>query len=104
MKIYVASSWRNERQPFVVKILRDRAHEVYDFRNPPGRAGFGWEKMNENWQNWNNTQYLEALRSDLAHDGFFSDLHGMIDADACMMVMPMREVSAPGGRVDEGNG
>jgi hypothetical protein len=32
MKIYVASSWRNERQQDVVKTLRAANHEVYDFR------------------------------------------------------------------------
>lgn len=41
MKIYVASSWRNNRQPDVVKFLRDLGHEVYDFKNPkPGDDGF----------------------------------------------------------------
>lgn len=41
MKIYVASSWRNERQPEVVEHLRSFGYEVYDFRNPaPGDTGF----------------------------------------------------------------
>lgn len=31
MKVYVASSWRNEHQQGVVKLLRDAGHEVYDF-------------------------------------------------------------------------
>ena len=42
-KIYVASSWRNEYYPEVVKVLRDAGHDVYDFRNPPsGDPGFKW--------------------------------------------------------------
>jgi hypothetical protein len=41
MKLYVASSWRNARQPEVVARLREAGHEVYDFRNPaPGNTGF----------------------------------------------------------------
>lgn len=37
MKIYVASSWRNQYQPEVVATLRAVGHEVYDFKNPrPG--------------------------------------------------------------------
>ena len=36
MKIYVASSWRNERQPDVVQALRNAGHDVYDFRHPHG--------------------------------------------------------------------
>ena len=40
-KIYVASSWRNQHYPEVVRRLREAGHEVYDFRNPPhGGAGF----------------------------------------------------------------
>ena len=31
-KIYLASSWRNERQPELVRTLRQAGHEVYDFR------------------------------------------------------------------------
>ena len=38
MKIYVASSWRNEFQHNVVKALREDGHEVYDFRED----GDGW--------------------------------------------------------------
>lgn len=37
MKIYLASSWRNERQPAVLAALREAGHEVYDFRNPAPR-------------------------------------------------------------------
>ena len=39
-RVYVASSWRNQYFPEVVKRLREAGHEVYDFRNPPhGGAG-----------------------------------------------------------------
>ncbi len=34
MKIYVASSWRNERQPAIIERLRAEGHNVYDFRKP----------------------------------------------------------------------
>jgi len=46
MRVYVASSWRNEKQPAVVKALREAGHEVYDFRSPtPGNTGFSWRKV-----------------------------------------------------------
>ena len=32
MKIYLASSWRNELYPYLVRVLRGAGHEVYDFR------------------------------------------------------------------------
>jgi len=38
MRIYVASSWRNQFQQEVVQKLRSLGHEVYDFRG----VGDGW--------------------------------------------------------------
>ena len=44
--VYVASSWRNEQYPEVVKRLRDAGFNVYDFRNPPsGDHGFWWDSI-----------------------------------------------------------
>ena len=34
MKIYVASSWRNQHQPEIVTMLRANGFKVYDFRKP----------------------------------------------------------------------
>ena len=41
-KVYVASSWSNEYQPRIVAFLRERGHEVYDFRNPERKTAFCW--------------------------------------------------------------
>ena len=87
-KIYVASSWRNSFQPDVVKFLRDRGHEVYDFRNPPGRAGFGWENIDPNWRFWDIDKYKEHLEHPLAIEGFNADFDGMKWADICILVLP----------------
>src|SRR4051812_37731805 len=38
LKVYVASSWRNDFQPGVVRALRSDGHQVYDFKGP----GDGW--------------------------------------------------------------
>lgn len=43
--VYVASSWRNPIQPAVCAALTAAGIEHYDFRNPPERAGFGWEQL-----------------------------------------------------------
>ncbi len=40
-RIYLASSWRNARQPSLVRALRDAGHEVYDFHNPPNGLNGG---------------------------------------------------------------
>lgn len=88
-KIYVASSWRNEYQPKVVKYLIEKGHEVYDFRNPPhGKGGFAWSDIDENWESWNTDQYKEALEHPIAEYGFNSDFDGMKWADVCVMVLP----------------
>lgn len=43
--VYVASSWRNPIQPAVCAALAASGIDHYDFRNPPGGAGFGWEQV-----------------------------------------------------------
>ena len=71
MKIYVASSWRNEFQPMVVEVLRAMGHEVYDFRNPAeGNEGFAWSDIDENWENWSAEEYVKAMSHPIAEDGF----------------------------------
>jgi hypothetical protein len=88
MKIYVASSWRNNIQPVVVADLRNNGHEVYDFKNPPFRKGFSWSEIDENWHLWTTKQYKEALSHPIAQAGFNSDFDAMKWADACVMVLP----------------
>lgn len=89
MKIYVASSWRNEQQQMVVQELRKAGHEVYDFKHPTkGNAGFHWSEIDPNWQKWNTQQYREALKHDYAQFGFNRDFDAMKAADACVLVLP----------------
>lgn len=88
MKIYVASSWRNTVQPDVVALLRTAGHEVYDFKNPPNRSGFGWEQLCENWRNWSLSEFIEALKMPIAKAAFKSDYDAMQWADAGVLVMP----------------
>lgn len=89
MKIYVASSWRNEFQPAVVNLLRELGHEVYDFRNPAeGDCGFKWSDIDDNWSNWTPEKYVECLKHPIAEAGFKSDFDAMKWADCCVMVLP----------------
>lgn len=87
-KIYVASSWRNEFQPYVVKGLLKAGHEVYDFRNPPKRSGFAWSQIDNNWEKWTTEQYIKALSHPISDAGFNSDFDGMKWADTCVLVLP----------------
>lgn len=89
MKIYVASSWRNEFQPAVVEVLRSMGHEVYDFRNPEkGNHGFSWSQIDPNWENWTSEEYVKALEHPIAVEGFDFDFDAMKWADCCVMVLP----------------
>ena len=89
MKIYVASSWRNQYQPAVVKALRDAGHEVYDFRNPPnGGKGFHWSDIDKDWHGWSNVQYRQALEHPIAKAGFQSDMDGLLWCEVCVLVLP----------------
>lgn len=91
MRIYVASSWRNGFQPEAVSVLRALGHEVYDFRNPPNKSGFGWEQVNPRHdrgapvtadeQGW-MTSHPTAVA------GYEADLCALQDCDACVYVLP----------------
>lgn len=88
-KIYVASSWRNERQPEVVKGLQDCGHEVYDFKNPrPGDNGFHWSEIDKDWKDWSPEAYRDALDHPVAKSGFASDFGAMKWADTFVLVLP----------------
>ncbi len=87
--IYVASSWRNLKQPGVVNALKSMGHDVYDFRNPSsGNDGFGWREIDGNWKDWTVEQYIQALKHPLAEEGFKSDLDAMEWADTFVLVQP----------------
>jgi hypothetical protein len=87
-RIYVASSWRNQIQPGVVKLLRELGHEVYDFKNPEGKTGFSWSDVDKDWKDWTPQQYVNALNQPLAEAGFSSDFKAMAWADTCVFVLP----------------
>ena len=93
MKVYVASSWRNEKQPEVVERLRKEGHEVYDFRRPhlgPGARGVGfhWSEIDLMWKSWTPQEFRQHLDHPLAEEGFGSDLAGIDWADACVCLLP----------------
>lgn len=89
MNIYVASSWRNDYQPDVIRGIRELGYEAYDFRNPvPGDHGFHWSQIDSEWESWSVDQYVHGLTHPLAEDGFNKDFSAMKWADACVLVLP----------------
>ncbi len=89
MKIYVATSWRNDYQPDVVRGLRELDFDVYDFRNPTdGDHGFHWSEIDGGWESWSNEQYIKNLNHPIAETGYENDFTAMHEADACVLVLP----------------
>lgn len=90
MKIYVASSWRNTRQPSVVVALREAGHEVYDFRNPaPGDTGFGWRQCADADQLLDPRRFRdEVLKHPVALRAFAKDMEALRRANATVLVLP----------------
>jgi hypothetical protein len=88
MRIYVASSWRNKYQPGVVVALQGLGHEVYDFRNPPNRSGFGWGQIANNWREWSPEEFRRALAHPLAIAGYASDIEAVRRCDLGVLVLP----------------
>jgi hypothetical protein len=89
MKIYVASSWRCERQKDVVRALSAIGHDVYDFRNPaPGNVGFGWKQCGDHDLKDPRVFRDHVLTSPVAQSGFQLDMAALKDADATVLVLP----------------
>lgn len=91
MRLYVASSWRNETlQQAAVGLLESVGHEVYDFIHPPGgdHLGFSWADVDPAWRTWESGPYLHALNHPIAVAGFESDFGAMQWADAGVLLLP----------------
>jgi hypothetical protein len=89
MKVFVSSSWRNQRQPSVVAALRDAGHDVYDFRNPaPDAPGFSWTEIDPAWQSWPARRFREAMEDPRVLRGFGLDMSALRECDALVMVQP----------------
>lgn len=99
IKVYLASSWRNQHQPVVLAALRAAGFEVYDFRHPTaGDNGFSWKQIDPNYskeaipERYADAYSAEWLRGMLAHPiaqaGFTHDLNAMRWADACVLLLP----------------
>lgn len=90
MKIYVASSWRNGRQPEIVKGLREQGHDVYDFKNPPNGSGFGWSQTGATAEELKDPRAFRdrVLQHPIAQAGFKSDMGALAGADCTVLVLP----------------
>lgn len=88
MKIYVASSWRNEYFSAAIARFRAEGFEVYDFTNPPEQTAFQWSEIDPNFETWSVTEQAAALRHPTAVEGYWSDMKALRDAHAVVLVLP----------------
>lgn len=89
MRLYVASSWRNQKITEVVAALRAAGHHVYDFREDDGNgSAFNWRDIDPNWKNWTVDQYLDGLEHPTACGGFNRDFDALNDAEGLLLVLP----------------
>ena len=99
-RIYLASSWRNEYQPEILRLLRGAGFEVYDFRNPRDEGpqfeatpaeGFSWKQTDPEWGADTPDlldRYLRMLEHPVAERGFAADFTAMKWADTCVLLLP----------------
>lgn len=87
MRLYIASSWRNELQPHVVSQLRILGHEVYDFHSTPTDTSH-WEDLAADGASWTPEEYIQALKHPVAEHDFKADLAGMQWAEAIVLLYP----------------
>lgn len=87
--VYLASSWRNDFHPAVLKHLRAHLLRVYDFRHPnDDDNGFHWSEIDPQWQQWDLDEYIEALEHPIADRGYHLDYNAMRKSACCVLLLP----------------
>lgn len=90
--VYVASSWRCAMQPAVIHTLRAAGIDCYDFRNPEGGTGFGWQEVMPSFdideQLADADEYVRGLDHPRSVEGFNADFDAMERADTFVLVLP----------------
>jgi hypothetical protein len=85
MKVYVASSWRNQVYPQVLEVLRGAGHEVYDFRE----QGVSWDGFEWNVTDGvNSGELLDVLNHPGVRSRFQRDMDALVSCDAVVCVLP----------------
>lgn len=88
--IYLASSWRNGKYPFVADEFRARGFNIYDFRNPGGAPGFSWDQVGGAAFSREETagEYLRMIQHPRAVEGFMTDMQALESASALVLILP----------------
>jgi len=86
LKVYVASSWKNEHYPEMVSALRQAGFDVYDFRDSSTR--FRWDEVFEPGQTYTAASYRKALAHPKSRVGYQGDLTALLNSDICVLCLP----------------
>lgn len=90
MKIYIASSWRNELYQATCDHLRVEGHDILDWRDIKKGGGFGWHEVtNTPADKLTGPEYRDqVLTHPRAQRGFNFDYGYMQEADVCVLLLP----------------
>jgi hypothetical protein len=92
LRIYVASSWRNDFVRNMVESLRQNAYDVYDFTRPSlspgGSTAFRWDEIDPGWQDWDAETFRKSLNHPTADRGFAQDMRFLDACDVCILLLP----------------
>jgi hypothetical protein len=85
MKVYVASSWRNQYHNKVVQDIRTLGHSVYDYRE----KGFGWSQIYTLPGDGKLPlkELTDLLNHPLSKIAFSNDSIGIHDSDVAVLVL-----------------
>jgi len=86
LRIYVASSVRNQHFTEVVRALEVAGHDVYNFRKQP--TFFPWSTVVRDVPRCSLEDQRQALLHDGAEKAFQADMGALLAADACVLVLP----------------
>lgn len=87
MKIYLASSWRNNQYYAMYDHLtKNLGYTVYDFRN--ANSKFSWREVDPDGAMGTNKRYLEHINDDKCEKAFANDMGALSECDVCIMLMP----------------
>ena len=91
MRIYVASSWRNERQLEVVNYLNNLGYDAYNFRK--AQTAFEWKDVDVpvdgvSIHQTDSITFINGLDHPTAQAGFNADFEAMKESDAFLLLLP----------------
>lgn len=89
MKVYVASSWRNDFYGTLVGMLRAAGHDVFDWRDPPASKPIpSWKHLVDDPARVTGPRQRELYEHPDAVQALAADLGAVADADVVIGLQP----------------